>query len=200
MQVFLLSLDSEENAKFYVDKHVIKTPAVIVQLLLNALARNRMAFPQLKNFNGMPLIPKKEVLNHPLCRWTAARPANFDAMLEFGLDLCKEFRLRFHDRHFLEDSILAFDLQECGGHPSFNDYPWMIPLAFHDKINGLVESYRKYYQEAKNHLAFWSSPRDVPPWYSLEAVQEGRLIAQSFKEAKAVGIVEGFASSDVIPS
>lgn len=184
MQVFLFSPINEENAKWYVDTHVTKIPAHILQILLNSCARTRRRFPQLKNYNGMPMMPTNSIMNNPFTKWASLHPANFNFLLELGVELCKEYRLRFHQSHFLEGHILAFDLLETNEDPWLNRFPWMIPMAFQDKVKGIYQSYMRYYAEAKNHLAVWSNPRDVPPWYPLEAVEEGRKIAAAVRMAK----------------
>jgi hypothetical protein len=185
LQIFLLSEDSAENASWYMDKHVVKTPAVIAHLLLNACARMRMKFPDIRSYGGMPIMPKQDILNNPFVKWATVSSANFNSFIELGLDLCKEYRLRFHANHYMEPNILAFNPIDTLLEPNFARYPCMVPAAYWDKKAFVTTNYKRYYIEVKNHLAVWTAPRDVPPWYPLEAVIEGRKIAQSFVEAKS---------------
>lgn len=193
MQVFLLDLDLEKNVTYYMDKHVVKTPAAIQQILLNTCARLRIKFPQIKQANGIPMMPLPSIMSNPFCKWASSAPANFDYLLEIGLLLCQEYKLRFNEHHYNVGNLLVFDKQSSSvDRPAqLERYPWMLPMAYQDKQAGLVESYRKYYIETKHHLATWSNPRSRPEWFPQTAVDEGKKISAAFHAAKKGSPLDG---------
>lgn len=188
MQIFLLDEEPVTNVSYYVDKHVVKTPSEVLQILINACARMRIKYPPIKLLNGIQMMPSTNVQNNPFCKWASKKPANFNYLLKIGLNLCVEYELRFHHAHFhTENFILMPAFATSNGIPELERYPWMIPFVFQDKEAGLIQSYRNYYFETKHHLATWSPPRSAPSWFPKEKIEEGRKIAEAFSKAKKEG-------------
>jgi len=111
MNIFVLSYDVEECAKWHLDKHVVKMPLETAQLLCTALWYH----------GGKPLY-KKAHKNHPCNLWTRESQANFNWLVALGFSLCSEYQYRYAeppqampDEYKRESVIEAYRAYYIGG-------------------------------------------------------------------------------------
>lgn len=156
MNIFYLSPDAEECARYHVDKHVSKMILESAQLLCTAV--NICAGKQASPY-------KTTHVNHPCSIWV--RQSNLNAVWLYSLmsELNKEYYFRYGKHHLsylkLEEAkIFNMILQYI---PSGNFTTPALAMPDEYKTNDPVESYRTYYREAKQHLHKWTK-REQPKW------------------------------------
>jgi hypothetical protein len=165
MQVFMLDTDFEKNASYYVDKHVVKIPTEIAQILSTCL--------YLRGYEKTDIYKPTHIF-HPWIKWTCESWSNFSYLVTFGHVLCEEYSLRYQKNHKTLDIIklcdsIKFELSKLdfSSHEfdlkKHTDFPLCMPEQYHDK-NPII-AYRNYYKTEKRHLAGWRS-RSVPAWWS----------------------------------
>jgi hypothetical protein len=155
MNIFVLSYDVEECAKWHLDKHVVKMPLETAQLLCTALWYH----------GGKPLY-KKAHKNHPCKLWTRESQANFNWLVALGFSLCSEYQYRYGKTHkcleVLDDckkqSVLLPEFP-------FSEPPQAMPDEY--KRESVIEAYRAYYIGGKKNIASWKG-REKPFWWRSE--------------------------------
>lgn len=127
MNIFVLSLDPSECARFHADQHVGKMYLEAVQLLCgahpepwtlhdsNSIAQARRRYIERSprerlELGECPYLPTH--LRHPCSLWARASQANYDWLLQLATALGDEFEHRFGKRHGT-DLARAW----CAGHP-----------------------------------------------------------------------------------
>lgn len=91
MNIFFLSFDLEENARFYCDQHVNKILLEIVQMLYTA---HWCLVGEVPTGGYKPANP-----NHPMVMWVRSSPKNYQLACGIALELSKEFTKRFKKVH-----------------------------------------------------------------------------------------------------
>lgn len=158
MQIFILDKDILRNAKYYCDKHIVKIPTEICQILCTVA---RQSAKELPNF-----CYKSTHKNHPLVKWVAESLGNWNYAVELGKALLDEYYFRFerYNKHLRNRKILQ--------HFSVT-FPVHIPvkpktkfyLAIPDKYKceNPVKSYRDYYRQEKKYFVKYTK-RMYPKW------------------------------------
>jgi hypothetical protein len=152
MNIFALSMDAEQAAKWHMDKHVVKMPLETAQMLCSALHRH-----------GHTALYKPGYVKHPCTVWCGNSRSNFEWLCGLGVELCKEFTYRYGKVHGSEKVIMDC-ISNAGNIPDgeLTTFAMAMPVEF--KKACPIEAYREYYRKAKAHLAFWRM-RDEPVWY-----------------------------------
>lgn len=109
--------------------------------------------------------------NHPCAIWVRESIANYNWLSKLLKHLCKEYTFRYGKVHKVErDGLLDLLYYK---HPENIKFGIMTEpaLAMPDdcKNADVVQSYRSYYINHKNHLAQWNgkvNERKVPFWYT----------------------------------
>ena len=179
MNIFYLSTDPKECAKWHNDKHVVKMIIEYAQLMSTA---HRMLDGELwydKTSNGRRIarwkhpikdmddgLMKASHVNHPSAVWVRQSYNNYMWLYYLWRELLKEYTYRYGKHHacekyavFLQDfpkNIPAKD--KTPPPPAMKAFPECI--VPHDSIT----SYRNYYMVAKRSFNNWSK-REVPHWY-----------------------------------
>lgn len=154
MNIFVLSHDPIQAARFLCDKHVCKMIVETAQMLSTA-------WP-------IDVSPYKHThVNHPCNVWMRSSLSNYKWLLVHGLTLCEEYTKRYNRVHKTETK--AFDWFLDAGYPDIIDVgltPFAIAISDKSLIvaDDPVVSYRNYYKTAKARFAKWkaSSP---PEWW-----------------------------------
>ena len=152
MNIFFLSEDPKECAKFHNDKHCVKMILETSQLLCSV-------HWMLGNEAPYKLTHK----NHPCSIWARTSISNYLWLCELGLELCDEYKFRYGKTHKCR-SILEWclinkpNLMDIG----FTDPPKAMPEEY--KVESVIESYRNYYMGAKSDFCVWKN-RNTPEWY-----------------------------------
>lgn len=159
MQIFVLSTDTKECAKFYADTHVVKIILEIAQLLCTA----HRILDGVDEIEGVDLY-KVTHQNHPCAIWVRESSANYQWTYDLFYDLCEEYTYRYEKVHLCEQKfrdILVFSPNKIPEGPMTD-----FALAVTDdcKTDDAVESYRNYYRTSKRNICKWTK-RDVPNWF-----------------------------------
>ena len=153
MNIFWFDLNPTTNARMHCDKHVVKMPLELAQMLSSA-----------HHTNGSPLVHhvyKRAYPKHPCTMWIAhSASAYYETYLLFE-QLLIEYTFRYGKRHKCEDLLSYLDYNPCPDVPSRSK-----PMAMPSKYVGLnvVKAYQNYFCGDKRHIANWSH-RPVPNWY-----------------------------------
>ena len=152
MNIFYLDKDVNKCAQYHNDKHCVKMCLEYAQLLCTA-----------RRQHGDDNAPYRAThKNHPSALWVQESLDNYIWLCSLGIELCKEYTIRYDKRHKCQDVI-----EDCLHNPPNIDSQGITPLrmAMPDiyKSNCPVRSYRDYYMSDKRHLANWK--RDVPEWW-----------------------------------
>lgn len=159
MNIFYLSNDVDECAKFHVNKHVVKMILESAQLLSNA-------HHMLDGDQVIKPIYKLTHKNHPSAIWVRTSKAHYVWLWELLRSLCKEYTFRYGKVHKVEREDLLTILKEPPG--NIPDVGWLTDptpaMPDQYKVDTAVQSYRNYYMGDKRGFAVWKN-RPQPTWY-----------------------------------
>ena len=153
MNIFYLHTDPKLASEFHCDKHIVKMPLETAQLLCTS-----------HWLSGSEAPYKATHKKHPCNVWLLESIGNYLWLTRLGKELCYEYTYRYGRIHSCE-KIIDWCTENL---PALPDCKMTIPkLAMPDdcKSDCAVDSYRKYYNEYKQHLHQWSK-RQKPVWVS----------------------------------
>lgn len=172
MNLFLLHGDPTISVQHYFDSHIVKIPTELAQTASNVIWRNMPKSAQQWHAEGKIYSYDKTHINHPLTKWAAAKPENYQRLLEYLQLLSDEYSYRFgehkthgalkHKEHFykyLRHGKFIPNLE-----PEYNA-PYILCMDDNYKLwpNRPVACYRYYYLRTKLHLYKYTK-RDAPYW------------------------------------
>lgn len=151
MNIFYLSHEPEEAARWQCDQHVIKMTLESTQLLSTAH----------HILDGRSPIPYRPThANHPCSLWVRASVENYEWLYFHALALASEYNQRFNKTHACQPMIetlatIPHNIPELG--------PTPVALAMPEehKVPCPVTSYRSYYRTKS--FARWKANR--PEWF-----------------------------------
>lgn len=153
MNIFYLDNDPTICAMFHVDKHVSKMRVELAQLACTA-----------HWITGSEAPYRKTHVNHPSAVWTRESIHNYRYVVNLGLELCKEMRLRFNTQYQKTEEVLEW---LSANNPKLPNIPMTdIRLAMDNEFKiseDPVLNYRNYYRSGKIHLHKWTK-RQLPYW------------------------------------
>lgn len=152
MNIFVLSKDPEECAKYHCDKHVVKMTLETAQILSGALHRYINDVPYILHTIQMPpgelsnqermiiyeriynditsKIYRPTHLEHPCIKWASKHKQNFNWLCDLGLALANEYKYRWGKEHKSKEII-----RNC--------------IELNDKYNIIPEQRRGIFSEIK---------------------------------------------------
>lgn len=152
MNIFYLDTDLTKCAEAYVDRHIVKIPLEIAQMLCTA-----------RNLAGQSTKYRSTHINHPMNIWVRQSRKNYVWTCELGLALCEEYSYRYNKVHACQaviqnclENIPDFDLLDETTMPQCMPEECQV-------IDNPVEAYRRYYNIHKRHLFAWKN-RLAPDW------------------------------------
>lgn len=177
MNIFILDNDIQTSVQYYIDKHIVKIPLEVAQLLCTARRLSGDERPKYKSTH----------INHPWSLFTRFNRENYLYVCCYGMELCSEYEYRYGKKHACQEVILdcvtnplffsnvdrdiafllrIYDLSTTG---YFND---KIPCCVKDeyKSTDIVQSYRDYYigdkvfNKSGKLMASWKK-RNRPYWF-----------------------------------
>jgi hypothetical protein len=153
MNIFYLDENIYKSVEYHADKHVCSQLKETAQMLCT-----------INNLLGLPSPYRTTHASHPCTVWAMSSRSNYKYLRLLGELLYKEYKFRYGDKvHKSGEVILNLET------PDLEDKGFTSPaLAMPDECkigNDPVSSYRKYYEDCKQHLAQWDKGRSVPDWY-----------------------------------
>ena len=156
MNIFVLSEDPVEAAKYHCDKHVCKMILESTQMLSTAIRHYGISDDMLY---------KSTHLNHPCTQWVIKSRSNAEWLLQLGFALCSEYTLRYNKIHktlevfkLIEDNQLLLCIPDIGRTP----FAQAMPDKYKNDYDA-VEAYRNYYMGEKRSFAKWKIEK--PIWF-----------------------------------
>jgi hypothetical protein len=185
MNIFALSSNVEEIAKWQVDKHCIKMPLESAMMLSSAhryldgietIIQSSKTGRMIKRYVFPQGDPRESILygvshlNHPSTVWTRLSRENYRWHFSLFLAMLEEYHYRYGKVHACTKLIDYLKL--CPSNiPKSGDFTLPTP-AMPDEcivLGDSIQSYRNYYKMKKGHLWSWSGKvngRDKPEWIS----------------------------------
>jgi hypothetical protein len=163
MNLFILSNSKEESAVFHTDKHIVKMPTELSQML--SFAYHHSNLWKHNNPEFIMQFSKTHDL-HPCSKWMRESLSNWIYSCEFGLELYKEYQFRFNkpDKHQRAKKIFEFSLNNPPNIKDIGLTPFVCAMPDEVKISDCaVSNYRNYYTKSKTHLFKWTA-RNKPYW------------------------------------
>ena len=151
MNIFVLDQCPKLAATYYLDKHVVKMPLEIAQLLCTTLALQGVETPY-----------KKTHQNHPCAVWVRASLSNWNWLIQHGIAVSEEYTARYGKRHKSQE-IIEWCSENLPNIPELGLTPFAQAMPDEYKHSDVVEAYRAYYRGAKNAIATWKTTK--PHWY-----------------------------------
>ena len=164
MNIFILDQTPELSAESHCDKHVVKMILESAQIASTAL-----------HLNGVtdPVMYKIAHKGHPCCIWAAENARHLRYVIELGLSLCMEYRLRYNKVHASERVLISLSkYTRPSPRPKYYAVCMAEPYrtegwAPHLPLDETIRFYRQYYHLAKAGFAKWPTP---PTWWKTESL------------------------------
>lgn len=154
MNIFILDDDITLCAQYHVDKHVVKMPLELAQLLCTAHHEYGTATDDMY---------KSTHVNHPCAKWVRESVANYQYTYQLFVALLDEYTHRYGKTHGCSKLLGTLE-QSPEGTPDVGMTPFAQALPEDCKDSDAVVAYRKYYMKHKRHLIGWCKRFD-PPWF-----------------------------------
>ena len=180
MNIFYLHNDPKKCAEMHLDKHSTKMCIEYAQLMSTAHRVLDGEEYYGKTANGRKIKrwrltdgPKEKELmkashvNHPSGIWTRANRQNYKWLFSLWKNLLQEYTFRYGKQHAC--SRLLEMLESPPANIPDGEFYAPTPAMPDDcKVPGnVLESYHKYYNERKRHIAKWTK-REIPSWYEID--------------------------------
>lgn len=180
MNIFILSADPAEAAQLHCDKHVVKMILETGQMLCAAhwIGWQRMLSPPALKHREMQSWLSENVrsdlrppwkmthVGHPCTQWCQRSQENYKWLSELGIELCKEYTVRYGKTHKAEPVLMWLRENLPPAFESTGSTPFAVAMPDSCKVpNDPVESYREYYRIHKRRFAKWKV-RGEPVWFS----------------------------------
>lgn len=160
MNIFVLSSDSTQAARWQCDKHLVKMVVETAQLLCAAYPKGDAPY-------------KPTHVNHPCAVWARKTQQNFAWLAHHGMELGAEFERRFGKPHKSSEVILwCFKNRRALGLPNkkLTSFAKCVPEDL--KHLPTVQAYREYYVRDKAEFATWRLPARAPYWWPFPPLPE----------------------------
>lgn len=177
MNIFYLSRDPEQAARWMVDRHVVKMILESAQLLSTAhrvldgrqiieAQNGRKLKRWILEDNREPVLYKATHINHPSAVWTRAAVENYWWLVEHFAALLDEYTHRYGKEH--KTGELFYPLQSPPYNlKDFDATPMLCAMPDEYKTSeDPVENYRNYYKHAKKSMHVWTN-REPPEWINV---------------------------------
>lgn len=179
MNIFYLSHNTSECAKYHNDKHVVKMILEYSQLLSTAHRvldgyetthlTDTLRWQKVWKLPNQldSVLYKATHMNHPSAIWVRKSSKNYLWLHSMLVDLCWEYTFRYNKTHKCQSSGLVAALSNLPKSINLGNFTQPTPAMPDEFIvpNDSISSYRRYYNASKQHLANWKN-RQVPTWYN----------------------------------
>lgn len=153
MNIFILDRHQGNNARYHVDRHVVKMTLEAAQLACTAL-----------HVYGLETPYKPTHKNHPCAEWARDSRQNFEWLCDYGIELYREYFFRY-GRFHKSGPVLMWCMEQSYAIPrgELTDFAQAMPDEY--KRPNAIDAYRAYYMGTKSHLAAWTK-REKPWWFN----------------------------------
>jgi hypothetical protein len=163
MNIFILDNNIEKSAVYHTDKHIVKMPTELAQMLSFVYNDRGLWQGEVPDFvMGF----SKTHYKHPCSIWIRESLSNFKYACTLGFELWKEYQYRYNDLNKHTRAIQIFDFA-INNPPNLKDIGLTkFALAMDSSYiisECPIECYRNYYIKGKSHLHSWKY-RDIPNW------------------------------------
>ena len=160
MNIFYLSHDPDDAARYQCDKHVVKMILETAQLL--STAHRELDGDHYADLVGLY---KRTHKNHPSAIWVRESSEHYTWTYKHMCALCDEYTRRYGKIHATARLIghLAKAPRNIPSVP-FVAPPQCMPDEY--KQDDTVEAYRAYYNGDKAYMAKWAHS-ETPAWFNL---------------------------------
>lgn len=183
VNLFYLDENLDKNAEYHIDKHIVKMPTEVAQLMTTTvwvnnlighiprkLERDELSFinkikaeqPSIEERTFTRFLPTH--INHPCAIWTRTSADNYEWAHCYADALNAEWQYRYGHTHNHKsfDTIIALPEVPTLPYEGITLRPQCMPDEY--KCDDAVEAYRKYYINDKASIASWKN-RDKPLWF-----------------------------------
>ncbi len=156
MNIFVLNADPYKSAQDHCDKHVGKMLIETVQLLSTA-----------RLYAGLDAPYNITHKNHPCAKWVRESNVNYNWLVELGLGLDIQFKIRFNKSHLSGKALRTIISPPPLPNSGLTEFAQAMPLIY--KHSNPVEAYRAYYLGDKRKFAKWVKGTPKPEWWKDES-------------------------------
>ena len=181
MNIFYLHEDPIQNAKWHIDKHIVKMPIEYAQLMSTAhrLLDGEMYLGKTaigRNIKRWRLHDEREDIlykashiNHPSAIWVRESIENYFEMYKLYIAVLSEFTNRYSKIHGSSKPSIAL-IRPPSNIPMVKgtQLPQCMPEICKVKNNPIL-AYRNYYIVEKNSFASWKN-REIPEWFQTKDI------------------------------
>ena len=181
MNIFYLHEDPIQNAKWHIDKHIVKMPIEYAQLMSTAhrLLDGEMYLGKTaigRNIKRWRLHDEREDIlykashiNHPSAIWVRESIENYFEMYKLYMAVLAEFTNRYGKVHGSSKPSIAL-IRPPSNIPMVKgtQLPQCMPEICKVKNNPIL-AYRNYYIVEKNSFASWKN-REIPEWFQMKDI------------------------------
>jgi len=181
MNIFYLHEDPIQNAKWHIDKHIVKMPIEYAQLMSTAhrLLDGEMYLGKTtigRNIKRWKLHDERENIlykashiNHPSAIWVRESIENYFQMYKLYMAVLAEFTNRYGKVHGSSKPSIAL-IRPPSNIPMVKgtQLPQCMPEMCKVKNNPIL-AYRNYYIVEKNSFASWKN-REIPEWFQTKDI------------------------------
>ena len=181
MNIFYLHEDPIQNAKWHIDKHIVKMPIEYAQLMSTAhrLLDGEMYIGKTaigRNIKRWRLHDEREDIlykashiNHPSAIWVRESIENYFEMYKLYMAVLAEFTNRYGKVHGSSKPSIAL-IRPPKNIPMVKgtQLPQCMPEICKVKNNPIL-AYRNYYIVEKNSFASWKN-REIPEWFQTKDI------------------------------
>jgi hypothetical protein len=154
MNIFVLDLDFEKNASYYVDSHVSKMVLETAQILCSV--------HHISGTDSEKIPYKLAHRNHPCVKWASESIRNYNWLTCLGMALSYEFEYR-REKFHKSSQVIEWALDNDPKIVDKGLTPFALAMPDIYKSDDPIESYRDYYAFEKWHLFKWTK-REIPKW------------------------------------
>lgn len=157
MNIFYLSDNPEEAARYHVDKHVVKMILESAQMLCTA--------HRLLDNKEDDRLYRSTHKNHPCSKWVRESSTNYNWLYNHFCALCDEYTYRYGKVHLTDKKLrhILKDLPKNIQQANITQVAQAMPDEY--KNSDPIIAYRNYYIVEKSRFAVWSK-REKPSWFN----------------------------------
>jgi hypothetical protein len=155
MNIFVLDTDPTIAAKYHCDKHAVKMPLEVAQMLCALFEPGDAPY-------------KRTHYNHPCTVWARQSKDNFMWLYMHGIALCEEYTRRYGKVHKSQAIIEWCRNNVDRIYENFIDNgltPFAQAMPDGCKDENPVTAYRNYYIQEKAYMAKWEKSNNTPDWW-----------------------------------